>query len=349
MTDSTNTTNAVTATNSGRKRQQFLDKVADMAAKHLYMSATKLSNTLTIGGAANKFKRNPDLIYVPKFRLVGTFDEVDSLLNQHGIDDELGDYYTIDNYQSSLKNSYTDEVEARKLYQESLRNDEQTAIVELINSIQDCRLKLPSIFERRAAKKTGKGKSSKGKRSKAKVRDVEQTVDDTESTVVIDTVHEDQVDEVDEVEEVDEVDEVDDEDTVPIDGTVNEVDEVDEVESLQVTDVEQTPPIPEEEQSEIHHMIEDVRLTRPKSPKRHPKEQRTRLVSKRLQPIGGINSSDDSSSDRTGKSSRRTRLAPVPINTIVPTVSTTKSNKYREESSSSTRTRLKPIVIEDRR
>lgn len=343
MTDSTNTTNAVTATNSGRKRQQFLDKVADMTAKHLYMSATKLSNTLTIGGAANKFKRNPDLIYVPKFRLVGTFDEVDSLLNQHGIDDELGDYYTIDNYQSSLKNSYTDEVEARKLYQESLRNDEQTAIVELINSIQDCRLKLPSIFERRAAKKTGKGKSSKGKRSKAKVRDVEQTVDDTESTVVIDTVHEDQVDEVDEVEEVD------DEDTVPIDGTVNEVDEVDEVESLQVTDVEQTPPIPEEEQSEIHHMIEDVRLTRPKSPKRHPKEQRTRLVSKRLQPIGGINSSDDSSSDRTGKSSRRTRLAPVPINTIVPTVSTTKSNKYREESSSSTRTRLKPIVIEDRR
>ena len=346
MTDSTNTTNAVTATNPGRKRQQFLDKVADMAAKHLYMSATKLSNTLTIGGAANKFKRNPDLIYVPKFRLVGTFDEVDSLLNQHGIDDELGDYYTIDNYQSSLKNSYTDEVEARKLYQESLRNDEQTAIVELINSIQDCRLKLPSIFERRAAKKTGKGKSSKGKRSKAKVRDVEQTVDDTESTVVIDTVHEDQVDEVDEVEEVDEVDEVDDEDTVPIDGTANEVDEV---ESVQVTDVEQTPPIPEEEQSEIHHMIEDVRLTRPKSPKRHPKEQRTRLVSKRLQPIGGINSSDDSSSDRTGKSSRRTRLAPVPINTIVPTVSTTKSNKYREESSSSTRTRLKPIVIEDGR
>lgn len=343
MTDSTNTTNAVTATNSGRKRQQFLDKVADMAAKHLYMSATKLSNTLTIGGAANKFKRNPDLIYVPKFRLVGTFDEVDSLLNQHGIDDELGDYYTIDNYQSSLKNSYTDEVEARKLYQESLRNDEQTAIVELINSIQDCRLKLPSIFERRAAKKTGKVKSSKGKRSKAKVRDVEQTVDDTESTVVIDTVHEDQVDEVDEVEEVDEVDEVDDEDTVPIDGTANEV------ESVQVTDVEQTPPIPEEEQSEIHHMIEDVRLTRPKSPKRHPKEQRTRLVSKRLQPIGRINSSDDSSSDRTGKSSRRTRLAPVPINTIVPTVSTTKSNKYREESSSSTRTRLKPIVIEDRR
>lgn len=343
MTDSTNTTNAVTATNSGRKRQQFLDKVADMAAKHLYMSATKLSNTLTIGGAANKFKRNPDLIYVPKFRLVGTFDEVDSLLNQHGIDDELGDYYTIDNYQSSLKNSYTDEVEARKLYQESLRNDEQTAIVELINSIQDCRLKLPSIFERRAAKKTGKVKSSKGKRSKAKARDVEQTVDDTESTVVIDTVHEDQVDEVDEVEEVDEVDEVDDEDTVPIDGTANEV------ESVQVTDVEQTPPIPEEEQSEIHHMIEDVRLTRPKSPKRHPKEQRTRLVSKRLQPIGRINSSDDSSSDRTGKSSRRTRLAPVPINTIVPTVSTTKSNKYREESSSSTRTRLKPIVIEDRR
>lgn len=343
MTDSTNTTNAVTATNSGRKRQQFLDKVADMAAKHLYMSATKLSNTLTIGGAANKFKRNPDLIYVPKFRLVGTFDEVDSLLNQHGIDDELGDYYTIDNYQSSLKNSYTDEVEARKLYQESLRNDEQTAIVELINSIQDCRLKLPSIFERRAAKKTGKGKSSKGKRSKAKARDVEQTVDDTESTVVIDTVHEDQVDEVDEVEEVDEVDEVDDEDTVPIDDTANEV------ESVQVTDVEQTPPIPEEEQSEIHHMIEDVRLTRPKSPKRHPKEQRTRLVSKRLQPIGRINSSDDSSSDRTGKSSRRTRLAPVPINTIVPTVSTTKSNKYREESSSSTRTRLKPIVIEDRR
>lgn len=341
MTDSTNTTNAVTATNSGRKRQQFLDKVADMAAKHLYMSATKLSNTLTIGGAANKFKRNPDLIYVPKFRLVGTFDEVDSLLNQHGIDDELGDYYTIDNYQSSLKNSYTEEVEARKLYQESLRNDEQTAIVELINSIQDCRLKLPSIFERRAAKKTGKGKSSKGKRSKAKVRDVEQTVDDTESTVVIDTVHEDQVDEVDEV---------DDEDTVPIDDTANEVDEADEVESVQVTDVEQTPPIPEEEQSEIHHMIEDVRLTRPKSPKRHPKEQRTRLVSKRLQPIGGINnSSDDSSSDRTGKSSRRTRLAPVPINTIVPTVSTTKSNKYREESSSSTRTRLKPIVIEDRR
>lgn len=337
MTDSTNTTNAVTATNSGRKRQQFLDKVADMAAKHLYMSATKLSNTLTIGGAANKFKRNPDLIYVPKFRLVGTFDEVDSLLNQHGIDDELGDYYTIDNYQSSLKNSYTDEVEARKLYQESLRNDEQTAIVELINSIQDCRLKLPSIFERRAAKKTGKGKSSKGKRSKTKVRDVEQTVDDTESTVVIDTVHEDQVDEVDEVEEVD------DEDTVPIDDTANEV------ESVQVTDVEQTPPIPEEEQSEIHHMIEDVRLTRPKSPKRHPKEQRTRLVSKRLQPIGGINSSDDSSSDRTGKSSRRTRLAPVPINTIVPTVSTTKSNKYSEESSSSTRTRLKPIVIEDRR
>lgn len=337
MTDSTNTTNAVTATNSGRKRQQFLDKVADMAAKHLYMSATKLSNTLTIGGAANKFKRNPDLIYVPKFRLVGTFDEVDSLLNQHGIDDELGDYYTIDNYQSSLKNSYTDEVEARKLYQESLRNDEQTAIVELINSIQDCRLKLPSIFERRAAKKTGKVKSSKGKRSKAKVRDVEQTVDDTESTVVIDTVHEDQVDEVDEVEEVD------DEDTVPIDDTANEV------ESVQVTDVEQTPPIPEEEQSEIHHMIEDVRLTRPKSPKRHPKEQRTRLVSKRLQPIGGINSSDDSSSDRTGKSSRRTRLAPVPINTIVPTVSTTKSNKYSEESSSSTRTRLKPIVIEDRR
>lgn len=334
MTDSTNTTNAVTATNSGRKRQQFLDKVADMAAKHLYMSATKLSNTLTIGGAANKFKRNPDLIYVPKFRLVGTFDEVDSLLNQHGIDDELGDYYTIDNYQSSLKNSYTDEVEARKLYQESLRNDEQTAIVELINSIQDCRLKLPSIFERRAAKKTGKGKSSKGKRSKAKARDVEQTVDDTESTVVIDTVHEDQVDEVDEV---------DDEDTVPIDDTANEV------ESVQVTDVEQTPPIPEEEQSEIHHMIEDVRLTRPKSPKRHPKEQRTRLVSKRLQPIGRINSSDDSSSDRTGKSSRRTRLAPVPINTIVPTVSTTKSNKYREESSSSTRTRLKPIVIEDRR
>jgi len=343
MTDSTNTTNAVTATNPGRKRQQFLDKVADMAAKHLYMSATKLSNTLTIGGAANKFKRNPDLIYVPKFRLVGTFDEVDSLLNQHGIDDELGDYYTIDNYQSSLKNSYTDEVEARKLYQESLRNDEQTAIVELINSIQDCRLKLPSIFERRAAKKTGKGKSSKGKRSKAKVRDVEQTVDDTESTVVIDTVHEDRVDEVDEVEEVDEVD---DEDTVPIDGTANEVDEV---ESVQVTDVEQTPPIPEEEQSEIHHMIEDVRLTRPKSPKRHPKEQRTRLVSKRLQPIGGINSSDDSNSDRTGKSSRRTRLAPVPINTIVPTVSTTKSNKYSEESSSSTRTRLKPIVIEDRR
>lgn len=346
MTDSTNTTNAVTATNSGRKRQQFLDKVADMAAKHLYMSATKLSNTLTIGGAANKFKRNPDLIYVPKFRLVGTFDEVDSLLNQHGIDDELGDYYTIDNYQSSLKNSYTDEVEARKLYQESLRNDEQTAIVELINSIQDCRLKLPSIFERRAAKKTGKGKSSKGKRSKAKARDVEQTVDDTESTVVIDTVHEDQVDEVDEVEEVDEVDEVDDEDTVPIDDTANEMDEV---ESVQVTDVEQTPPIPEEEQSEIHHMIEDVRLTRPKSPKRHPKEQRTRLVSKRLQPIGRINSSDDSSSDRTGKSSRRTRLAPVPINTIVPTVSTTKSNKYSEESSSSTRTRLKPIVIEDRR
>lgn len=287
------------------KRQQFLSKVEDMANKHLYMSASKLSNTLTIGGAPNKFKTNPDLIYVPQFRLVGTFDEVDSVLGHYEIQDELDYYYTIDNFKASLRKSYEHEVEARKQYQESLRKSDQDAILDLIKGIEDCRLKLPSPFRKGTSKKQYK-KSSRKTVSNTVPNDVQ--IDDS---------------------------------TVP---NVEDVKDVEEQIEVQNDDVEEhqvevqhdvtNDQIAVQQDVADQHIVDDPRLTRAKSPKNNPKDKRTRLTNRsRLQPITTTVSEPRDNEEST--SSSRTRLRPIVVEED--------STPIREESSSISRRRLKPI------
>lgn len=327
------------------KREQFLNRVNDMSSKHLYMSAAKLSNTLTIGGAPNKFRRNPDTIYVPKYRLVGTADEVQKVLTLYNLDADLGEYYTVDNYSTSQ--SYSDEVTARKSYQDSLRKNDQDAVDDLIKNIDRCRIRLPSIFDRRATKKNVVRSTNSNKKKRVQFQDEVQHDEQEEEQSVEDRVSQDlgQQDEGHQEEEEQSDNEVEREDDNEVEREDDEEveQEEDEEDTVPIEDVESVQEVEEEEQSEDNsYIIKDVRMNRPKSPKRHPvtntnkreKEETRTKLSTRLPPIN----TDSTDIQDSSSKSTRTRLAPIVQKSEVPKVLS------RSEEESSTRRRLKPII-----
>jgi hypothetical protein len=104
-----------------KRRPTISNESASKARQQHYYVKADGSGKLKLSGAERMFEKNPSIVYVPLLNVVGTVDDIISLLAESGydrgdVDRLIASAYTASNYKGQLKAQYDDEVDKAKVY-----------------------------------------------------------------------------------------------------------------------------------------------------------------------------------------------------------------------------------------
>lgn len=145
------------------------DEMVNKASNdHYYIKVGPKKGTLVLTGAARRWKTYPQDIYVPAYRIVGNVDDVAEALRISGIKDEeirrsLNEAYTADNYNTTKKQQFEEELELYKQWKKTAaakkdKNESKYTLDDLDRIID-------ALTEARPAKRTQKKRGSANKKT----------------------------------------------------------------------------------------------------------------------------------------------------------------------------------------
>ncbi len=145
----------------GKKSMWSREAFSKAVARHTYIKVdpSEKPGELRLSGAPRRWTENPNTFYAPSFRMVGTPESIANTLlvweptmTRDQINAVIADAYTRDNYDTTLKARFDQEVSAQKTYQ-----DAQKKIIIPRYSLAD----LPNIAQARSLARAGKVTTAK--------------------------------------------------------------------------------------------------------------------------------------------------------------------------------------------